>query len=433
MTHTDRSCTPKTTFSDWTNNREVPSLASNAGAPILPFQNWQKVKEAFAPELIARAISESPLPVQRCIDPFGGSGTTGLACQFLGVHPILGEVNPYLADLIEAKLYPYDSLAALNSDLETTVEMATATAPDNFQERYECAPRTMVEPGLNGKWIFDEGVARRIAALQNSIHQLDDPIRRRLFRVILGGILVQISNVTISGKGRRYRKHWRHRRVSDEQVLERFMESGQNAIRDIERFRNRKVKTYEILRGDSRTTLNDAEQCDLVVSSPPYVNSADYTDVYNLELWILGYLSCPDANFDLRSATVSSHLQVAREFAPSPTGSKTLREVLIQLQSERDALWDRRIPEMVGTYFSDLLCVFRHLNRILVDQGTAWIVVSDSRYRGIQIPVAMVLEELVKGRGWRILGREPVRTIATSAQQGGKKQLFEQLLILQKI
>ena len=78
---------PHATFHHWINGREVVSLGTNAGAPALPFQGWRNIKEAFAPELIARALAESPVPVQRCIDPFGGSGTTGLACQFLGVHP----------------------------------------------------------------------------------------------------------------------------------------------------------------------------------------------------------------------------------------------------------------------------------------------------------------------------------------------------------
>jgi DNA modification methylase len=41
------------------------------------------------------------------LGPFGGSGTTALACQFLGIQPIIAEVNPFLADLIEAKLTTY--------------------------------------------------------------------------------------------------------------------------------------------------------------------------------------------------------------------------------------------------------------------------------------------------------------------------------------
>jgi hypothetical protein len=102
-------------YERWTQGREVPTLGTNAGAEVLPFQTWRHFKEAFAPELVARAIKESERTVRRCADPFGGSGTTALTCQFLGVDPVIVEVNPYLADLIEAKLAQYDG-AALTRD-----------------------------------------------------------------------------------------------------------------------------------------------------------------------------------------------------------------------------------------------------------------------------------------------------------------------------
>src|SRR5262249_49942528 len=104
------------TFDEWTRGRTVSSLGTNCGAPELTFQRWKHIKEAFAPELVARAVSESHVQVKRCLDPFGGSGTTALACQFLGIHPITIEVNPFLADLIEAKLIAYDA-DALAHDL----------------------------------------------------------------------------------------------------------------------------------------------------------------------------------------------------------------------------------------------------------------------------------------------------------------------------
>src|SRR4051812_10193402 len=94
-------------FGDWLNGRRLIHLSTNAGAGDVAFQRWRHFKEAFAPELVARAYIETSQslgrPVKTCIDPFGGSGTTSLACQFLGVHPTTIEVNPYLADLIEAK------------------------------------------------------------------------------------------------------------------------------------------------------------------------------------------------------------------------------------------------------------------------------------------------------------------------------------------
>ena len=420
-----------TTFSDWTNNRELISLGTNAGARTLPFQNWRRIKESFAPEIVARAINESPIPVQRCIDPFGGAGTTGLACQFLGVHPILVEVNPYLADLIEAKLAPYPSTEKLWRDLHEVIDVSTRDVPNGAQGHFSTAPRTFVEPGNNGRWIFNGDVAERIIAIRDVIAGLDDQ-SRRLFRVLLGGILIEVSNVRVSGKGRRYRRRWENRLVPPAQVGELFLASAKRAIEDITQFAGRSVTSYELLRGDSRVVLQNVESCELAVFSPPYPNSFDYTDVYNVELWALEYLDSRHANSTLRSATLSSHVQISRDFPKPPVESLTLLDVLARINDKRCELWDPRIPAMVGAYFSELLCVLDHLSRILVVGGTAWIVVGDSRYAGVQIPVAKVLEELAHSRGWEILAKEPFRSMRSSAQQGGEIMLTEQLLVLRR-
>ena len=420
---------PKTTFRHWTNNRDVTSLGTNSGAPTLPFQDWRKFKEAFAPELIARALGESPITVQRCIDPFGGSGTTGLACQFLGVHPIVAEVNPYLADLIEAKLTPYTSTETLSRDLDLVIEASNREVPCDMKGNFTSGPRTLVEPGHNGRWIFDRQVAERIAALRNAIDGLGED-SRRLFRVLLGGILVEVSNVRVSGKGRRYRRRWKDRLVPPSRVEELFKAMAQRAVEDIRRFAHRSVTSYEVVRGDSRDTLEDIEPCELAVFSPPYPNSFDYTDVYNIELWVLGYLDGPQANSTLRTATLSSHVQISRSFAKAPVGSSTLTEVVERLDRQQHELWDSRIPAMVGAYFSDLLDVLKHLSQILVSGGSVWMVVGDSRYAGVQIPVAKVLEELVDYQGWEVQAKEPFRSMRTSPQQGGARMLNEQLLVL---
>ena len=356
--------------------------------------------------------------MHRCIDPFGGSGTTGLACQFLGVHPIVVEVNPYLADLIEAKLTPYASTEALTRDLGQVIEASTSNVLCEARGIFSSAPPTLVEPGHNGRWIFDSQVAERILALRHAISGLDETASR-LFRVLLGGILVDVSNVRLSGKGRRYRRRWRDRIIPPSRVEELFTASAKRAIEDIGQFAPRPVTSYEVLRGDSRDTLHDIEPCELAVFSPPYPNSSDYTDVYNIELWALGYLDGPRANSILRSATLSSHVQISRNFAEPPVGSSTLTEVLDKLDRQRHELWDRKIPAMVGAYFSDLVDVLGHLSRILVPGGSAWMVVGDSRYAGVQIPVAKVLEELVDNRGWKVLTTEPFRSYAhiTSARR----------------
>ena len=122
-------------FAKWTGGRKVPSLGTNDGARPIAFQSWHHFKEAFAPELVAHAVRSSPVTVARCIDPFGGSGTTALACQMLGVASTTVEVNPFLADVIRAKLTHYDcddlvrQLAAIRRIKRSDVDSSQGVRP----------------------------------------------------------------------------------------------------------------------------------------------------------------------------------------------------------------------------------------------------------------------------------------------------------------
>jgi hypothetical protein len=97
----------KRDVADWfAQYAEVGPTSSNQGAANLPFQRWFRFKEAFSPKFVADTLTSLPYRVERCLDPFGGSGTTAVTCRMLGISSVSVEVNPFLADLIEAKLCP---------------------------------------------------------------------------------------------------------------------------------------------------------------------------------------------------------------------------------------------------------------------------------------------------------------------------------------
>lgn len=97
------------TATAWFGRLETTAAASsNVEAQELPYQRWYRFKEAFSPRFVSAAVATLSRRPAVCVDPFGGSGTTALTCQFLGIQPVTIEVNPFLADLIEAKLQKYD-------------------------------------------------------------------------------------------------------------------------------------------------------------------------------------------------------------------------------------------------------------------------------------------------------------------------------------
>lgn len=335
------------------------------------------------------------------------------------------EVNPYLADLIEAKLSSYD-LEQLITDFRDVVEGGEPEKGVPFPG----APATFVAPGVNGRYLFSSEVAARLALLRDRILRVNDPTNRRLMRVLLGAVALPVSNVVVSGKGRRYRRDWAMRIARPELVDHLFIEAVAQAIYEIRRYEKRKAKGYRLLRGDARALIPCGGEFDLAVFSPPYPNSFDYTDVYNVELWVCGYFQSGADNRALRLSTFRSHVQVVRPFDAPGLNSNTLVSVVECLDSVRASLWDAHIPEMVSAYFGDMCVVLDRLHSGLAAGGRIYMVVGDSRYAGVQIPVATILGELALERGFRVVGNEPFRSMRASPQQGGRPELVETLLTL---
>lgn len=421
--------TSEVRFRDWTQDRDVPTLGTNAGATRLPFQTWHRFKEAFAPELVARAIAESPIPVRHLLDCFGGSGTSALSAQFLGVASTSIEVNPFLADVIAAKTSRYES-AALVRDLGRVVQWVRRRR--GSLDRFAKCPPTFIQPGHNDRYLFNADVARCLSALQDGIAALESDSHRRLFKVILGGVLAAVSNVVVSGKGRRYRRGWEDRVVDTGAVTASFVESASRAITEIHAHGRRQGAIARVMSADARSAIERVEPVSLAVFSPPYPNSFDYTDVYNLELWMLGYLGVGADNQRLRHATLTSHVQIKREFALPPSGSRRLTRALNRLRAARNALWSPWIPEMVGAYFADMGQILAGCARRLEPGGQVWMVVGDSQYAGVRIAVDSILMDLAPQWGLTPVSREPFRSMRSSAQQGGREALSETLVILAK-
>lgn len=416
-----------TNFRRWTGERVLATIGTNAGSTALPFQTWRKFKEAFAPEIVAQAVAEHPSTVKAILDPFGGSGTTALAAQFLGIVPTTIEINPYLADLIEAKLCRYEPGAiavAIGQLLEA--EQLDDSKFDALTCRF---PATFIEPGVGGRWIFGRALAREILRLRQGLSGVVDPKARRLLKVLLGAALVSASNIVVSGKGRRYRRGWETRETPVTDFLQSFLGDVGRAARDIAAHNSDRIQGYKLIRGDARMVTDQSPPVDIAIYSPPYPNSFDYTDVYNVELWMLGYLSGKDENLALRRSTLSSHVQISRAFAPCPDSSKTLNGVVEDLKSTRASLWNPQIPEMVGGYFADLLKVIELVSGRLKENGRQWMVVGDSRYANIDVPVAAILRELLEHRGAKIHLIEPFRSMRAAPQQGGRPELSETLLV----
>lgn len=363
-----------------------------------------------------------------CLDPFGGSGTTALTCQLLGVQPTTIEVNPFLADLITSKLNSYD-LTSLKQDYLNVLEVAGKMTV-NPKDLLKQAPETLVEPGRDSRWIYSQTVAQRILAIREAISFVNTDSHRTLLLVVLGSVLVPVSNVVVNGKGRKYRHGWETKQKFGTDVDRGFRDAFLMVYTDLVKFSSATRTNFTVFRGDSRKLIPQCDPVDMVIFSPPYPNSFDYTDIYNLELWMLGYLSSRQDNTALRNQTVRSHVQVKRDFTTDELVSTELKRAYRALCRRRRELWDHSIPEMVLAYFGDMHVVLKEVRGKLNRGGKAFLAVGNSKYGGVMVDTAKILTELAPSVGFKFCHTEAMRSMRSSAQQGGREELNESLIVL---
>jgi hypothetical protein len=226
---------------------------------------------------------------------------------------------------------------------------------------------------------------------------------------------------------------WEARKIEPRHVDHLFQARAERAISEVHEYRFRGHRGYSLLRGDCVKEIVKSPSADIAIFSPPYPNSFDYTDVYNIELWMLGYLENQQSNRSLRASTLCSHVQIKREFSPAPKGSRRLTIAINKLKKVKADLWSPWIPDMVGGYFHDMHAVLATLHGKLNEGGEVWAVVGDSRYAGVRIPVANVLADYAPLIGYRVITLEPFRSMRSSAQQGGQHELDETLIVLRKV
>ena len=180
----------------------------------------------------------------------------------------------------------------------------------------------------------------------------------------------------------------------------------------------------------------------LCVTSPPYLNSFDYTDVYRPELFLGRFIKSMAALRELRLRTMRSHAQVKWEDPVEEEFGPNFSPVIQEIIDQKESLWNPRIPKMIRAYFEDMRLVLRQLKALAEDDASVWIVVSTSAYAGVEIPVDLIVADIACREGWylrevsvmRYLRRVPVQQWKRLEQRNPRRSphLRESIVILDK-
>lgn len=393
-----------------TNGRTVTNAVDNAS---LPRHRWYPIKEGFSPNIVADSYKEldtDPKKTVLAIEPFSGSGTTPVECTRLGVECHAFEVNPFLAFIGRTKLRQADP-KNLNAQRATVLKGLCQPEISHLENISTFCDSTGPKKGL-----FNRTVLRSFTGGWKGIEHCP-PTQRAFFRLALLRAMMDNCNAYPDGKCLRYKRLPNFDCFNAESLIVQF-EHYCSLIEDDLRSTPFKSTLSSVECMDSRNLCdhNLDRRFDLCVTSPPYLNSFDYSDVYRPELFLAGYVADNKQLMQIRLRTLRSHLQ-ANWSAPSKVSFGVLyAKVINELLSRKDDLWSARIPQMVQAYFEDMERLIGALSKRANPGALFKIAVGTSAYGGIVIPVDFILAEIAEAAGWELQDVQVVRRLRSSAQ-----------------
>lgn len=338
----------------------------------------------FIPQIPRWAIREFSSPGDVVLDPFMGSGTSIVEAIAAGRVGQGIDIDPLSCLIARAKTSKLDT-----QRLRTfQAQLAVSIARDGGELSVPMSGVKNFEHWFNAEaWRTLQSIRRNILALDCT------PEERTFFLCVFSSILRAVSNADdqtqktyVSGTLKKV----------PPLVRPTFTRNLEKAIRSADSLNSKRGSTKSELYEASATSLPiDDNSVDLVVTSPPYVDSVDYMYNMMLEYFWLG---------DILGVSSRQEFNAARKRAlgsKQPEAELPLPSELVEL-IDGATLPDYRRAAAIS-YFAAMKQHFAEAARVLKNDGYYILVVGNSQTESGQLPVHDALIELSASQGLHLV------------------------------
>src|SRR6266566_3335855 len=290
----------------------------------LPVHRWFRFKEGFSADLLRTVLESLSLSGRnnlRILDPFCGVGTTLVGsqelCKTKNVTAIGIERNPLIRFVAKTKVRWPDM------DPDVIIEVG------NRILKADCSPKVQFPrlSSLTTGRCMSRHVARRLLAIRDSIRSDGNSPNHDALILGVAACVEQLSKVRKDGRALRLV-------TKNRQLINDVLQTKWREIASDVRFFKETVPHAPIphvILGDGRAVTKhgiEESSIDLTLTSPPYPNNIDYSEVYKLELWLLGFVNDQEEFLQLRRSTFRSHPTILLPQLPDDFAALITRGVL---------------------------------------------------------------------------------------------------------
>ncbi len=334
----------------------------------LPVYNWLYYKEGFSRQFMEYAFTKLKVSQDNIVlDPFLGSGTSALYCKERGNVFYGMDVNEValFASKVKVRNYNIDELKKYSKEL-------VKKPPKDY---YIHAKDEIA--GIELKIIkkaFPLPVLEEILAYKKRFMEIED----KKIRDFLLLALMNTSTITTYAE-----KHGGSIRINKSRkfppVRKVLKSIVKKMVSDLEKIKfNGKEKDIHIFKEDARV-MNAIEEnsIDVLITSPPYLNKIEYTNVYAIEQYL---------------------------FLDRTISKPAVRSYIGEVIDEREDVFEGKYPmnSISRAYFKDMYKVVKNLDRVMKPDSKGAIVIGNGCFPNGVVESDKLLAELLEKEGFKV-------------------------------
>ena len=382
---------------------------------------WVRLTPAYSVKVVHQILDDYP-DIMTIMDPFSGTGTTGLVAGQRGLYSDLFDVNPFLVWLANVKCANYTPAQLRRVD-EAGIEIIHRAQNIASDDDLWFAPISNIDRW----WSYD-----RLVVLGKFFKSLNEvlPTQSKEKDLLLVGfcrLIMRWSNAAFNHQSMSFKEHNVTQRMFDEQG-----EIHQDFLHDL---RDITAAAAEQISSEVRAHLNDSreivgfpEQYDAVITSPPYVNRMSYVRELRPYMYWLGYLDTPRDAGELDWEAIGGTWGVATSRLNDWMPQNQVRSDRGGLETivERIAQNSVILSRYVHKYFNDMSSHFASLYDNVAPGGHIFYIIGNSKFYDTVVPAEKLYADLMTEHGFENT------KISTIRKRNSKKELYEFLVSARK-
>lgn len=368
------------------------------------------------------------------LDPFMGSGTTAVESSIQNCNIYGTEMDPFARLIAEVSIFRFD-----NKELKKIEQLY-----NEIIIKWKKHPiDNSLYPNLNNvEYWFDEIIFQDLLRLKSYLyHNIKDKKIFKFFQIAFADCIKPSSKME-----RQSTKPYISAKFKKEikPVIDSFSYSYKAHLKALSQYQINKEKTAEAKinwLGTDATNFNTIKDIiDVAITSPPYLNAFDYTQIIKVESAWLGTL----VNEDIQALRLKQvghekrrdnaiNLKVIKIF--KPYYEKLINENN-NIEAKRTKTNFENVAKTCLSYFNDMYDNLICVKAVLKKGGEYHMVIGDNVIKNIEIPTHKLIAEIAQSVGFKWTGYykyaiKDHRTSIPRNDNGGKIK-HEFVIILKK-